>query len=533
MTDANSQFFAILTNVGMAKQANADALGIPWKITDMGVGDANGIDPIPVASQTKLINEWRRRPLNQLKVDPNNPAVIIAEQVIPADEGGKWIREIGLYDADGDLVAVANCAPSFKPLLAQGSGRTQIVRMNFIVTNTGNITLKIDPSVVLASRAYVDAAILEVLPRNKTAGEYTRIKVNDRGVFQSGDNPDSLAGMGIKDAHTKAEIAAMQQAGPYDGTPGKIAKTGYMGWGSSYANGPQLLDNMTGAQTTYSGLYRYVPATVGRPNFGMGYGSVLQSSLSDAGGNWATQLVIDYASDAIGFRRLSGAAGWQPFLEIWHKGNLKAATQDQTNSGIDDLTFITPKKFSAGLAALIVQATEAIKGVARVATQSQTDAGVDDTVFVTPKKFAAGVASLVTQATETVAGIARAATQGQADAGADDTTFITPKKLRWGFQILKATNGYVVFPTWLGGLIIQWGYSSIPIGSTVVPFPLSYPNGCFGVQVTTANMTGAADVVELTTTPSKVSFSAVGVTSGTSGTPLQIASNFYWLSIGH
>lgn len=169
MIDANSQFFAILTNVGMAKQANADALGIAWKLTEMGVGDANpgGLadppNPIPSAAQTKLLNEWRRKPLNQLRVDPVNSAVIIAEQVIPADEGGKWIREIGLYDADGDLVAVANCAPSFKPLLSQGSGRTQVVRMNFVVTSAGNITLKIDPAVVLATREYVDSRILEEL----------------------------------------------------------------------------------------------------------------------------------------------------------------------------------------------------------------------------------------------------------------------------------------------------------------------------------------------------------------------------------
>ncbi|MGH8390307.1 MAG: phage tail protein [Pseudomonas sp.] len=211
MIDANSQFFAILTNVGLAKQANADALGIPWKITDMGLGDANlaGVadppNPVPSPSQTKLINEWRRRPLNQLKIDPANPAIIIAEQIIPADEGGRWIREIGLYDDAGDLVAVANCAPSYKPLLSQGSGRTQVVRMNFIVNNAGNITLKIDPAVVLASRAYVDAAILEVLPANKTAGEFTRVKVNNRGVVASGDNPATLAEMGIGDAFTKVE----------------------------------------------------------------------------------------------------------------------------------------------------------------------------------------------------------------------------------------------------------------------------------------------------------------------------------------
>jgi hypothetical protein len=165
MIDANSKFFAILTDVGAAKLANANVLGVPWNITEMGLGDANETDPQPNAKQAKLINEWRRRPLNQLRIDPVNPAVIIAEQVIPADEGGRWIREVGLYDADGDLVAVANCAPSFKPVLSQGSGRTQVVRMNLIVSSTAQISLKIDPSVVLATREYVDSRILEELSK--------------------------------------------------------------------------------------------------------------------------------------------------------------------------------------------------------------------------------------------------------------------------------------------------------------------------------------------------------------------------------
>ena len=161
MVDQTSQFYAILTNIGLAKQANADALGVPWTFAQMGVGDGNpfGLDnpplPMPAATQTALLNEWRRAPLNQLKVDPNNAAVIIAEQVIPADVGGKWIREISLYDADGDLVAVANCPPTFKPLLSQGSGRTQVVRLNLIVSSSSNVQLKIDPAIVLATREWV------------------------------------------------------------------------------------------------------------------------------------------------------------------------------------------------------------------------------------------------------------------------------------------------------------------------------------------------------------------------------------------
>lgn len=121
----------------------------------MGVGDANDTEPTPNASQISLINEWRRAPLNQLKIDDKDSSIIVAEQVIPAEVGGRWIREIGLYDADGDLVAVANRPPTYKPLLNQGSGRTQVVRMNLVVSSSSNVQLKIDPSVVLATREWV------------------------------------------------------------------------------------------------------------------------------------------------------------------------------------------------------------------------------------------------------------------------------------------------------------------------------------------------------------------------------------------
>lgn len=209
MIDQNSQFMAILTNVGAAKLANANALGLPWKLTALGVGDANGTDPVPSATQTKLINECRRAPLNQLTIDPVNPAVIIAEQVIPADVGGWWLREIGLYDEEGDLVAVSNCAPSFKPLLDQGSGRTQIVRMNFIVSSITNVVLKIDPAIVLATRDYVDRSIDAVLPGNKAPGTYRRVTINKYGIVQSGDNPTTLAGYGITDA-LRVGVASQQ-----------------------------------------------------------------------------------------------------------------------------------------------------------------------------------------------------------------------------------------------------------------------------------------------------------------------------------
>ncbi|MFZ5218139.1 phage tail protein [Enterobacter roggenkampii] len=157
-----TKYYAVLTNVGAAKLANATALGAQVEITQMAVGDGNGVLPTPNPAQTALIHELRRAPLNSLSIDPNNANQIIAEQVIPEDVGGWWIREIGLFDKDGDMIAVANCAETYKPQLQEGSGRVQVVRMILIVSSTAAVTLKIDPSVVLATRQYVDDQIIQV-----------------------------------------------------------------------------------------------------------------------------------------------------------------------------------------------------------------------------------------------------------------------------------------------------------------------------------------------------------------------------------
>ncbi|EHR8680161.1 tail fiber protein [Escherichia coli] len=156
-----TKFYTLLTDIGAAKLASAAALGVPLKITHMAVGDGGGTLPTPDAKQTALVNEKRRAALNMLYIDPQNSSQIIAEQVIPENEGGWWIREVGLFDESGALIAVGNCPESYKPQLAEGSGRTQTVRMVLITSSTDNITLKIDPAVVLATRKYVDDKISE------------------------------------------------------------------------------------------------------------------------------------------------------------------------------------------------------------------------------------------------------------------------------------------------------------------------------------------------------------------------------------
>ncbi len=154
-----AKYFAILTNYGAAQLANAVALGTQMNITAMGAGDGGGTLPVPDPAQTTLIRENRRAAVNQVSVDDKNPNIIIAEQVIPENEGGWWIREIGLYDDKGGLIAIGNVPETYKPNLQEGSGRTQVLQMALIVSSTQAVTLKVDPSVVLATREYVTKSI--------------------------------------------------------------------------------------------------------------------------------------------------------------------------------------------------------------------------------------------------------------------------------------------------------------------------------------------------------------------------------------
>ncbi|QRQ88506.1 phage tail-collar fiber domain-containing protein [Cupriavidus oxalaticus] len=155
-------FFIIPTAAGEAKIARAQALGLPLKFTHMAVGDGGGALPVPNRERSELVNEQHRAPLNTLKVDPTNSSQYIAEQVIPDSVGGWWIRELGLYDEDGTLCYYGNCPETYKPQLAEGSGRTQVMRMVVLVSSGVCVEIRVDPSIVLATRQYVDDEILVI-----------------------------------------------------------------------------------------------------------------------------------------------------------------------------------------------------------------------------------------------------------------------------------------------------------------------------------------------------------------------------------
>jgi len=181
-------YYAILTAVGEAKLANAAALGTQLQISRMAVGDGGGNLPTPDRTQTALIGEQYRADLNTLQTDPANASQVIAELVIPETTGGWWIREMGLYDAAGDLIAVSNCPPSYKPQMAEGSGRTQVLRMVLIVSSTAAVQLKIDPSVVLATRAYADNLITvhAAVASSETVSGHVRLAAPEEAVAGAG-----------------------------------------------------------------------------------------------------------------------------------------------------------------------------------------------------------------------------------------------------------------------------------------------------------------------------------------------------------
>ena len=155
------KYKAVLTKIGAAKIAAATAGGTKINLTQMAVGDGGGTLPTPDPSQTKLIAEKHRAALNKVIVDPKHKNYLVAELVIPPEIGGFWMRELGLYDEVGALIAVSNMAESYKPLLSEGSGRAQTLRMVVIVSDMDTVNLLIDSSTVLATQEYVDDKLLE------------------------------------------------------------------------------------------------------------------------------------------------------------------------------------------------------------------------------------------------------------------------------------------------------------------------------------------------------------------------------------
>lgn len=184
------KYKTVITKAGAEKLAAATLPnGKKVNFAAMAVGDGGGKLPEPDASQTKLVNEVWRHALNKISLDKKHKNYVVAELVIPPETGGFWLREMGLYDDSGALIAVGNMAESYKPELAEGSGRAQTLRMVIMVSDIDTVELSIDTTLVMATQDYVDDKLAE----HEQSRRHPDATLKEKGFTQLSSATDSTS----------------------------------------------------------------------------------------------------------------------------------------------------------------------------------------------------------------------------------------------------------------------------------------------------------------------------------------------------
>ena len=334
----SQKYYTLITQQGAALLANATASGIPLKLTKMGVGDGNGKATTPNASQSKLVHEVYQAPINSLTIDENNTNQIIAELIIPENQGGWFIHEIGLYDENNTLVAVGNCPATYKPQLSEGSGRMQVIRIIIIVDNTDAIALKIDPAVILATRQYVDNLITAKMTAHEKSTNHPTATTSSKGFVQLNSATDStienqaatpLAVKKVNEAVKRVDervnivndiaMAAVKRSG--DDITGELKIKGHpvltkysYGIGFSHVLGNESIDE---PKNQYSGFLFTQQQSQGCKPFD--YSHVMRSFVGDSFGD----IAIDVLSKRVKYRGVityeqnpsyTGDYSWNEFI---------------------------------------------------------------------------------------------------------------------------------------------------------------------------------------------------------------------------
>ncbi len=184
------KYKTVITKAGAIKLAAATVPnGKKVNFTAMAIGDGGGTLPVPDANQTKLVNEVWRYKLNKISQDNKHQNYVVAELLIPPETGGFWMREMGLYDDTGTLIAVGNMAESYKPKLDEGSGRAQTVRMVIMVSDIESVELTIDTSTVMATQDYVDDKLAE----HEQSRRHPDATLTEKGFTQLSSATDSAS----------------------------------------------------------------------------------------------------------------------------------------------------------------------------------------------------------------------------------------------------------------------------------------------------------------------------------------------------
>lgn len=418
-----ADYYTLLTNAGIAYETACKAAGVPIKLAQISVGDGNGAVYNPDANSKALKREVWRGPLNALFQDEKNANWLMAEVTIPSDVGGWYVREAGLWTDTGILYAVVKYPESYKPVLAtSGSGKEFYIRSIFETSNASIVTLLIDDTVVKATRAWV---------------------------------MDYLA----KGTYSKAEIEAM------------IAKASALPVGvmvpfplGAVPPGYLELDNSLFKDDLYPDLAAYLARK------------------------------FNVAGDAAGYTRLPESRG--EFFRGWDHGRGMDPGRTIGSYQADAFkshTHTPPNQTGINSAAIATGA----KSLGGNTYDTLYNVGFTGDTETRPRNLAvmwcikawnapinqgsiniAALAALAAQATELNQGTAKVATAVQMLDSANDLVMITPKKLRLGFAASFTPTGYFVFPSWLGGLVIQWGaveYQTDGDSLLAVSFPVEFP----------------------------------------------------------
>ncbi|HFQ8742257.1 phage tail protein [Escherichia coli] len=272
MSTTTRKFKTVITDTGAKKLAQAAAPdGKPVRLTHMAVGDGGGTLPTPDSKQIRLVHEVWRHTVNRVILDATHQNRIIAELVIPPETGGFWIREIGVFDEHGDLIAVGNTAESYKPTVAEGSGRAQTFRTILTVSSTATVALTVDNTMVMATVDYVD----DKLKEHEQSRRHPDASLTTKGFTQLSSDTTSTSETraatpkAIKIAMDNADGRLAKNRNGEDipnkelflinvGTPRVYAKNGYIGKAGQRWTTEQFVEwlNERGAFRTGSWIFR-------------------------------------------------------------------------------------------------------------------------------------------------------------------------------------------------------------------------------------------------------------------------------------
>jgi hypothetical protein len=403
-----------------------------------------------------------------------------AQNGIYVAAAGAWARAA---DADASLEVTPGMLVPVEAGTANGDSVWQLVTDAPITIGTTALVFE-----MLAGRTGV------------SVGTYRSITVDKYGRVTGGTNPTTLAGYGITDAIQIGQLGLAANTAP-------------------------LLGNFKALNP--GGLYLAYGATVpaqATPN-------APPDSLSSILGVIAVSPRVD-ATYYLAFENGSNSAARRFWVGQYNSGtdtlywsrlmtSDEEATQAEAEAGTALGKWMSPLRVWQAIAKKMV-----------LATQAEAEAGADNAKWMSPLRVAQAIAAKVVQATEAVLGIAKVATQAQTNAGTDDATMVTPKKLRWGVSYLIAANGYIAFPSWLGGWIVQWGTATVTTNSTggtaTVSLPYAYPNSHFGAVGNYKKATIISDSFPMSTFPTSLSTVTVVLDAATgSGTPTGAQEVFY------